>query len=1029
MKGIPECAILGPDLQYFMFKDPDRKCKHEDEASAVNAILYGEMFTVPWFLDSKKTEAVQRPLCPGHVYADPENKGPANADVVVIGKLPRPTDFDKDEEWNITGCRCFSPNNKAGQYFADTAAEFGMDISSWYVTYLFKCTHPMDEDRGSTLMATWLKESAPLLRYEISLVAPKFMLVCGAEAVKALFGNAAKITQMTGKIIDYAYMTAAGEEKVAKCVCCVSPYVAVRSNDAAEAAEYRTAFKKFCNVVNGVSATDVVDHYAVRTIEEWRATYKRIKEECGSDGHNMLAIDCEWNGEHPQNSNWWLRTVQLSWAHGVAVSIVVHNNKRKPIFTEEEMAEIIRDFQELWFSYIICGHFLDSDVEALVGGGFLPSFVDVPRIANSAKEYEQWIKNNEPCVFDTALAAHAYCETDDHSLTGQYMLRCPDVPRYDVSMEEWKAAYSKANKIRLKQIEGYGECPDEILIPYGNYDADVTRRLAVFYAEHLKEDVYGLNCWYAYSNSMQQWSPFLEMNVTGIPVDRDRLTDLTDLYGTEADRLLKKIKEYIRWPTFNPNSHYHMRELLYGEEYNGAKKEGKLRPEGARTLRVTPLYDTEGMPWDQAVKEKDNLAVPTSNARSLKILATEYMGRYRKSENTSKRDTTALYNATVLNDLRNAKLLRKVLSYVLKEPVVADEGEEIDQGLAAFICDDDRIRTHLYQTLDSGRAASARPAMQNISKRREADYAAIVGDKYIGPLRSILKAQDGHMLVWADFGGAELHALGVLSGDENMLDHVRRNTLPEDDPNFFDIHSQIAVSSFRLDCAPTKKGLESIGKVHWRIVAKSIIFGLAYGRGPAAIAEAVKEEGVFVSVDEVRKVIDVVKLTYPEAMRYLNESAERVFEPGWMTGVCKRYRRKPPHGYLPGDKIVDLGRVFKNFGPQNFVAESMRCALNNLYNYRFDRNDDLHYEILLQVHDEVLLSVPYKWVSFVCDTVLPECMCERVQFYPRTLDGILDKSRGPYKMGLDTSVGFSYGVKVKDWRKVCAELAAKQLNH
>jgi DNA polymerase I-like protein with 3'-5' exonuclease and polymerase domains len=312
--------------------------------------------------------------------------------------------------------------------------------------------------------------------------------------------------------------------------------------------------------------------------------------------------------------------------------------------------------------------------------------------------------------------------------------------------------------------------------------------------------------------------------------------------------------------------------------------------------------------------------------------------------------------------------------------------------------------------------------MQNISKRREDDYRQIVGERYIGPLRSILKAEDGCMLVWADFQGAELHALGVLSNDTALLEHVRRNSLPEDDPQFYDLHSQIAVTSFRLQCEPTKAGLKSVKKVHLRIVAKSIIFGLAYGRGAAAIAEAVKEEGVYVTVEEVQQVMDTIKATYPAAMKYLDTAADRVNQPGWMAGVCKRYRRIPKHGYMQDDKAVALGRVFKNYGPQNYVAESMNKALRNLFDYRLDREDGLDYQLLLQVHDEVLLQVPYEWVPAVVDTVLPRCMRDAVAIYSRGLDGVLDKTRGPYRMSVDITVGFSYGIGLSDWRETCEKL-------
>ena len=91
--------------------------------------------------------------------------------------------------------------------------------------------------------------------------------------------------------------------------------------------------------------------------------------------------------------------------------------------------------------------------------------------------------------------------------------------------------------------------------------------------------------------------------------------------------------------------------------------------------------------------------------------------------------------------------------------------------------------------------------------------------------------------------------MAIMTGDRTMIDHATRNQLPEDHPDFYDIHSNVAVLAFKLKCAPTKSGLASIGMSHLRIVAKSVIFGIAYGRGAKAIALAAREQKVDVSVD------------------------------------------------------------------------------------------------------------------------------------------------------------------------------------
>ena len=1018
---IPEVThkLLGPEFADIILPD------YPDELSCINAILDGSVIVngqechLPWTVDSKGEKLVNMLMCPGHIYSQPQVKGPVPAPIMVIGKMPRPADVLDEDDQPLRTSQCLSVGSHAGQFFLDTAINYGVSPDNWYVTYLMKSLHPEDPNKGSRLKAGWLKECFPIIQYEITQVAPSYILVFGAEAVKSLFGHAAKITDLTGTVLDYHYTDYNGNPKVAKCVACTSPHAVVRSSDTEEQAKYNAAFKLFCNLLSGGSLTEPYHHLEIRTMADWQLFLKLVEAECTD---NILALDGEWSGQHPQNADAQLRTIQFSWKDNTAAALIWTDVEGNYLFTPQERMQIKADFYRLWMSHIIAGHFLDSDAETLIYHGFIPQLYDIPEIPATGEEYRARCKAGLPCLFDTALAAHAYDETANHSLNGQYSLRLPSVPRYETGIIQWRKQYCKANKIKDSDLPGYAPCPDDVLVYYGCYDADVTRRLAVWYINNLHKDAYGLDCWDAFANSMQQWPAFLEMNCTGLHVNRPRMDELTDLYKSKYDALVTKIRQDAAWPGFNINSSYQMRELLFGEQHNQAKSGGFLRPAGATSLYLTPLYTTEGMPWEKAMKDKNlaTLAVPACNARTLSMLATQFRQEFDKTQ-----DKKFEFISNLLTNLRSAKILGKALSYVLKDAIVESDGTTTERGLASFICSDGKLRTHLYMTLDSGRAASARPAMQNISQKREADYERIVGkDKYIAPLRSILTAPAGHMLISADFLGAELAAAGILSNDATMMEHVRRNTLPEDDPDYYDIHSGLTVAAFRLQCEPTKKALERLGKAHLRVVAKSIIFGLMYGRGAAAIAEAVKEEGVFVTIDEVKQIINVLKKLYPQVMDFLQEAANSVYDPGYIVGVAGRYRRKPKHEYLPNDKLAELERVFKNFTAQNFVAEAMRGALSNLWKWRFEHDDD--FNICLQVHDEVVLTAPYSHVERVVDVVIPACLSENNKLWARKLTGEVITDRGPYSLGCDVDVGFNYGIALKDWRETCQKMMNQQ---
>ena len=78
------------------------------------------------------------------------------------------------------------------------------------------------------------------------------------------------------------------------------------------------------------------------------------------------------------------------------------------------------------------------------------------------------------------------------------------------------------------------------------------------------------------------------------------------------------------------------------------------------------------------------------------------------------------------------------------------------------------------------------------------DHGKWVGGKYKYKLRSILTAPHGHVLIESDYIGAELFGMAMMSGDLTMIDHCRRNQLSEAHPQFYDIHSNVAVFALSL---------------------------------------------------------------------------------------------------------------------------------------------------------------------------------------------------------------------------------------
>ena len=258
-----------------------------------------------------------------------------------------------------------------------------------------------------------------------------------------------------------------------------------------------------------------------------------------------------------------------------------------------------------------------------------------------------------------------------------------------------------------------------------------------------------------------------------------------------------------------------------------------------------------------------------------------------------------------------------------------------------------------------------------------------------------------------------------------MISHAQRNQLSEDDPNFYDIHSNVACFAFRLDCPPTKSGLESIGKKHIRIVAKSVIFGIAYGRGAKAIAVAAKEQGINITQEEAQAVIDAIFEMYPALVPFFKECQDRatgrfaVRDPetgvvdtpqaNYLVNCYGRYRRFPASG---DDRSLaaEFERQAMNFPIQSMIASAMSRAIALIHDYKERQLKKGHnmFNFVLQIHDAILLEVPFKYVKHVCEYVLPRYMRDGVPIYPTTLDGF-PTGGGPYTLGIEADVMNHWG--------------------
>ena len=1011
----------------------------------------------------------QADFIPGHLWGRAVT-GPRQADVMVINKMPWLSEVREGRQFA----------GKEGKLLIDILNRLkAKKCGSWYVTSLCKFMPP---DWKKNLKAVWTKDCLHLLYHEIKIVQPKYILCLGTDVSKALLGSYASVTAMEGRVEELTYTSAFTESQVAahthtaKVMTVTHPSAVIRDQSAGRQLE--RGLGRFASLVNGVDvgAKEKVDHRMIDSFDELFATLADIENDEDKED-NVIAVDAEWHGNHPNNKGSYVRTIQISWAPGKAIGIKLH--EAGGALAEgfegrmEDMAILLTQFfnghkpevessrdEPSYCKKRVVGHFFNSDLEWLVALdiNIQPAFnaplrdYEVPdKRTIRSKLYRSegfkvgeivpaWYRTKFEGGADTGLMAHAVEETASYKLETLAM-RYTSAPRYDADLMEWRTSYCKDNGLSSSSMEGYGECPDDVLLPYGMYDADVTLRL--FYALDvlLDEDYEDNNCREAFWESQIATPSVLEIHQTGITVDRQRVDFLTARFLEAKLNMEKELRELIRWPEFNIRSTQHVKEFLFGHELNGKldKDTGdkiRIRPADAISLNLNPIFDTNKppKPWVEIVKMgKVHEHAPSTDKQVLSLLAQEYsdveLDTFEDARYGWEPKTASITRGALVNKVRDYRFIDQVLKTVLRPPARDEETDEeiydeqgnleYSDGLASMCCDDGRVRTYIYQTKETGRWSSARPNLQNISKQRDPDYRRLLGDEYKYSLRSILKAAPGTVLIEADYVGAELFGMAIMSGDENMISHARRNQLPEDDENFYDIHSNVACFAFKLGCAPTKSGLAAIGKKHIRIVAKSVIFGIAYGRGAKAIAVAAKEQGIDVSTKEAQAVIDAIFNMYPRLEPFFEEcrlratgkwiapGMQKPVEHNYLCNCFGRFRRFPGSD---DDRSLasEFERQAMNFPIQSMIASAMSRAIAYLHDYKmrqlrnFDRN---LFNIVLQIHDAILFEVPYAHVKHFCEYVLPTYMRDSVAIHPTDLDGIPSDLNGEgYKLGIEADV-------------------------
>ena len=234
------------------------------------------------------------------------------------------------------------------------------------------------------------------------------------------------------------------------------------------------------------------------------------------------------------------------------------------------------------------------------------------------------------------------------------------------------------------------------------------------------------------------------------------------------------------------------------------------------------------------------------------------------------------------------------------------------------------IHTSFHQTVTTtGRLSSKEPNLQNIPVRDEEGRE----------IRRFFRARDdAHVLVGADYSQIELRLLAHFSGCKPLIEAFRRGE---------DIHALTASQVFGVDLPLVTKEM--------RRRAKAVNFGIIYGISDFGLARQLK-----IPVSEAREYIERYFTNYPEIKTYMEQNVKTAREKGYVSTFLgrKRYIREINAANY---NVRSFGeRAAMNMPLQGSSADIIKLAMLGVY--RAFRRENLRSELILQVHDELIVD-------------------------------------------------------------------------
>jgi DNA polymerase-1 len=285
------------------------------------------------------------------------------------------------------------------------------------------------------------------------------------------------------------------------------------------------------------------------------------------------------------------------------------------------------------------------------------------------------------------------------------------------------------------------------------------------------------------------------------------------------------------------------------------------------------------------------------------------------------------------------EVLKELASYGYAVPRLILEQRELHKlkstyvdALPQLVDENGRVHTTFNQAVAAtGRLSSSDPNLQNIPVRTEAGRE----------IRRAFIADDGNVLLAADYSQIELRVLAHMTGDADLIDAFKRGA---------DIHRTTAARVFNR--------AEADVTADQRRASKTINFGVLYGMSAFRLAN-----DLGIAQAEAKEFIESYFARYPKIRQYLDATLEEARATGKVTTLFGRVRYIPEIHNRSWTVRGNAERMATNAPIQGTAADLLKLAMIRLDAVLAAEAPEA--AMLLTVHDEIVLEVPERSVERV----------------------------------------------------------------